>query len=289
MFKEYLQLIKPKIIFGNLISVTGGFLLASQGIINYELLSISLIGVSLVIASSCILNNIIDRDIDKKMERTKNRVLVKGTISIENSIIYAFILGLTGFYLLYYYVNLLSMLLAIIGFTIYVIVYSFYMKRRSIYSTLVGSIAGATPPVIGYCAVTNNLDTCALILSLIFGLWQIPHSYAIAILCLKDYQLANIPVLPVIKGISTTKNHIIFYIFIFFVFTSILTASGYASYQYLTISSLVSAIWFIIALLGYRTSDNNIWARQLFVFSIFTITVLSIMMSLDSIKLVNFN
>ncbi|PPI86336.1 heme o synthase [Candidatus Pantoea edessiphila] len=284
MFTQYLQLIKPKIIFGNLISVMGGFFLASQGSINYKLLIMCLIGESLVIASSCILNNIIDRDIDKKMERTKHRVLVRGLISTRASILSSLILGLLGIYLLYFNVNFLSTELTIIGFVVYVVIYSLYMKRRSIYSTIVGSIAGAIPPIVGYSAISNKIDACTVILALIFSLWQIPHSYAIAILCLKDYQIANIPVLPVIKGIEITKNHIVFYIVIFFISISMLSIGGYTNYSYLIVSSIVTLIWLIIALLGYKTSENNVWARQVFIFSIVTITVLSVMMSLDARK-----
>ncbi|MXP51373.1 heme o synthase [Pantoea sp. SoEX] len=281
MLKQYLQLVKPKIIFGNLISVAGGFLLASKGNINYKLLIISLLGVSLVIASSCILNNVIDCDIDQKMDRTKNRILAKNVISIKKVVFYSFMLGIKGLFLLYFYVNFISTLLAMLGAGIYVVVYSLYMKRRSIHSTLIGSIAGATPPIIGYCAVTNKFDICALILTLIFSLWQVPHSYSIAILFLKDYKLVNIPVLPAIKGITTTKHHIIFYIVLFIFSIFMLTISGYASYRCLFVSSLVSLIWFIIALSGYKTDNNEVWARQLFIFSIFTITVISIMISID--------
>ncbi|PPI88397.1 protoheme IX farnesyltransferase [Candidatus Pantoea edessiphila] len=286
MLKKYLQLIKPKIIFGNLISVIGGFLLASKGNVNYALFCNTIVSVALVIASSCILNNIIDRDIDKKMERTKYRILVSYSNSLKMIVFYAIILGISGFFLLYFNVNFLSMGLAVTGFIIYVFAYSLYMKRKSIHGTLIGSIAGAMPPAIGYCAVTNRFDICALILTSIFVLWQMPHSYAIAILCLNDYKLAKIPILPVIKGITTTKNHIIFYIMIFFVCMSMLTITGYTSYQYLIVSSVVSLLWFFIALSGYKTSNNIIWARQLFIFSVFTITVLSIMMSIDSIKLI---
>lgn len=281
MIKQYLQVTKPGIIFGNLISVVGGFLLASKGIIDYSLFIATIIGVSLVIASGCIFNNYIDRDIDKIMERTKNRVLVKGLISPKVTLIYASALGIAGIVLLYIATNILAMTLAIIGFIIYVGVYSLYMKRKSVYGTLIGSLSGAAPPVIGYCAVTGHFDIGALILLSIFSLWQMPHSYAIAIFRFKDYQTANIPVLPVIKGISVTKNHIILYILAFAVATLMLTLSGYAGYSYLIVASAVSIWWLGMALSGYKTSNDSIWARKLFVFSIVAITSLSVMMSVD--------
>jgi heme o synthase len=281
MIKQYLQVTKPGIIFGNLISVVGGFLLASKGVIDCPLFLATLIGVSLVVASGCVFNNYIDRDIDGIMERTKNRVLVKGLIDPKVSLIYASVLGIAGMLLLYVAANPLAMWLAVIGFVIYVGVYSLYMKRKSVYGTLIGSLSGAAPPVIGYCAVTGQLDMGALILLLIFSLWQMPHSYAIAIFRFKDYQAANIPVLPVIKGISVTKNHIILYILAFMVATLMLTLSGYAGYKYLVVAAAVSVWWLGMALRGYKATNDSVWARKLFVFSIIAITSLSVMMSVD--------
>ena len=281
MMKQYLQVTKPGIIFGNLISVVGGFLLASKGDIDYPLFIATLLGVSLVVASGCVFNNYIDRDIDSVMERTKNRPLVRGLIDPKISLVYASVLGIAGMVLLLVAANVVAMLIAGVGFVVYVGVYSLYMKRKSVYGTLVGSLSGAAPPVIGYCAVTGQFDTGALILLLIFSLWQMPHSYAIAIFRFKDYQAANIPVLPVIKGISVAKNHIILYIIAFMFATLMLAISGYAGYKYLIVAAAVSVWWLGMALSGYKTTNDRVWARKLFVFSIVAITSLSVMMSVD--------
>ena len=278
MFKRYLQVTKPGIIFGNLISVIGGFLLASKGHIDYPLFAWTLIGVSLVVASGCVFNNYIDRDIDRKMERTKNRVLVKGLIAPKTSLVYATLLGLAGFMLLWFGANPLACWLGVMGFVVYVGVYSLYMKRHS---TLIGSLSGAAPPVIGYCAVTGNFDSGALILLAIFSLWQMPHSYAIAIFRFKDYQAANIPVLPVVKGIAVAKNHITLYIVAFALATLMLSLGGYAGYKYLIVAAAVSVWWLGMALRGYKVEDDKVWARKLFGFSIIAITALSVMMSVD--------
>ena len=282
MMKQYLQVTKPGIIFGNLISVIGGFLLASKGSLDDPLFIATMVGVSLVVASGCVFNNYIDRDIDKVMERTKNRVLVKGLIAPKVTLTYATLLGLAGVALLYVAANPLAALLAVIGFIVYVGVYSLYMKRHSVYGTLIGSLSGAAPPVIGYCAVSNEFDAGALILLAIFSLWQMPHSYAIAIFRFKDYQAANIPVLPVVKGISVAKNHITLYIVAFMVATLMLSLGGYAGYKYLVVAAAVSVWWLGMALSGYKKAvDDRVWARKLFVFSIVTITCLSVMMSVD--------
>lgn len=280
--KQYLQVTKPGIIFGNLISVIGGFLLAAKGIIDYPLFIATLLGVSLVIASGCVFNNYIDRDIDRMMDRTKNRPLVKGLIAPKFCLIYATLLDIAGIALLYIATNALAALLAVIGFIIYVGIYSLYMKRKSVYGTLVGSLSGAAPPVIGYCAVADQFDMGALILLLIFSLWQMPHSYAIAIFRFKDYQTANIPVLPVIKGISVAKTHIFLYILAFMVATIMLTISGYAGYKYLIVAAAVNLWWLGMAISGFKNqNDDRLWARKLFIFSIVAITSLSVMMSID--------
>ncbi|WP_188474476.1 heme o synthase [Hafnia psychrotolerans] len=281
MIKQYLQVTKPGIIFGNLISVIGGFLLAAKGNIDFPLFLATLVGVSLVVASGCVFNNFIDRDIDRIMERTKNRALVKGLIPPKTTLVYATILGIVGFALLYIGANPLAMWLAVMGFVIYVGVYSLYMKRNSVYGTLIGSLSGAAPPVIGYCAVSGQFDTGALILLLIFSLWQMPHSYAIAIFRFKDYQAAGIPVLPVVKGISVAKHHITVYILAFMIATLMLTLSGYAGYKYLIVAGAVSIWWLGMALKGYKAENDIVWARKLFGFSIITIMSLSFMMSVD--------
>lgn len=281
MIKQYLLVTKPGIIFGNLVSVIGGFLLASKGSLDIPLFLATITGVSLVIASGCAFNNYIDRDIDCIMERTRNRVLVKGLISAKVTLVYAAVLGVAGFALLWFMANPLATLLAFMGFVVYVGLYSLWLKRTSVYGTLVGSLSGAAPPVIGYCAVTNQFDIAALILLLIFSLWQMPHSYAIAIFRFKDYQSASIPVLPVKYGISVTKSHILRYVVAFAVMTLMLTLSGYAGYTYFIVAVLIGIGWSAMAIAGFKTQNDQVWAKKLFIFSIVAITALSVMMSVD--------
>ncbi|MFP3013218.1 MAG: heme o synthase [Arsenophonus sp. NC-QC1-MAG3] len=281
--KQYLLVTKPGIVFGNLISIIGGFMLAAKGTIDYSLFIATLLGVSLVVSSGCVFNNYIDRDIDRMMERTKNRPLVKGLIAPKICLIYASILGISGITLLYIATNILAVLLTIIGFIIYVSIYSLYMKRKSVYGTLIGSLSGAAPPLIGYCAVADQFDLGALILLFIFSLWQIPHTYAIAIFRFKDYKTANIPVLPVIKGILVAKTHIFLYTLAFMVATIMLAITGYTGYKYLIVAATVSLFWIGMAISGFKNqNDDRLWARKLFIFSILAITTLSVMMSIDS-------
>lgn len=279
--KHFIQITKPGIIFGNVLSVAGGFFLASKGHVDIGLFLAAVIGTSLVVASGCVFNNCIDRDIDVKMERTKNRVLVQGLVSVKLALIYATVLGVVGVGLLYTKANALAALFAVIGFVIYVGFYSLYLKRRSVHGTLVGSLSGAMPPVIGYVAVSNTFDLAALTLLVMFSLWQMPHSYAIAIFRFNDYRAASIPVLPVKRGIRVAKRHILIYILAFLLATLMLTFGGYAGLNYLAVAAAMGMYWLYMAWTGYKAKDDIVWARKLFVFSIFTITALSVAMSLD--------
>jgi protoheme IX farnesyltransferase len=256
MLRHYLQLTKPGIIFGNLITVTGGFFLASKGHFDLALYLAVALGVSLIVASGCVFNNVIDRDIDIKMERTKNRALVIGLISPVHALIYASILGIVGLVLLYSISNQLAALLVVIGFIVYVGFYSLYLKRHSVYGTLIGSISGAMPPVIGY-------------------------SYAIAIFRFNDYAAASIPVLPVKDGILKAKKHIVAWVVAFTVATLLLTVFGYTGYVYFVVAAIMGVYWLYLAIIGFKTTDDTKWAKKLFMVSVIIITILSIMMSVD--------
>lgn len=281
MFRPYFLLTKPGIIFGNLITVTGGFFLASKGNFDLALYAAVALGVSLIVASGCVFNNVIDRDIDSKMERTKNRALVTGLISPVSALIYASILGIVGLTLLYTRTNLLSTELVLIGFVVYVGFYSLYLKRHSVYGTLIGSISGAMPPVIGYCAVSNHFDAAAAILLVSLSIWQMPHSYAIAIFRFNDYSAASIPVLPVKDGVLTAKKHIVAWIIAFTIATLMLTVMGYTGYVYFVVAAVMGAYWLYLAIIGFKTDDDTKWAKKLFLTSVIIVTILSIVMSVD--------
>ncbi|CAM3456858.1 heme o synthase [Shewanella violacea] len=280
--QAYVQVTKPGIIMGNLISVAGGFLLAAKGNVDSTLMLTTMIGLSLVVASGCAINNCIDRDIDAKMQRTRNRVTVTGKLSVRAVMIYGISLGVIGFGMLAIFTNSLAVLFAAIGYLVYVGVYSLYMKRHSVYGTLVGSFSGAVPPVVGYCAVRGEMDAGAVILLLMFSLWQMPHSYAIAIFRFNDYAAANIPVLPVAEGITKAKLHIVLYIAVFALVSALLPLAGYTGIAFMAVTCATSLWWLAMALKGYRHGINlQSWARQVFGFSIVTITALSVTMALD--------
>ncbi len=277
--KDYYFLAKPGIIYGNAIPAAAGFLLASKGHLNIGLFVATLFGLSFVIASACVLNNYIDRSIDENMVRTKNRALVKKIIPVGNAIIFATFLGIIGFLLLILLSNLLTAFIAFIGFFFYVVMYSIW-KRRSVHGTIVGSVAGAVPPVIGYTAVTNHIDAAAILLFLILVLWQMPHFYAIALYRLHDYVAANIPILPVKKGIHFTKITMIFYIIAFIVATCLLTVLHFTGYIYLVVALLLGLVWLGLSIKGLTVIDTAKWAKKMFFFSLIILLVLSLMIAL---------
>ncbi|WP_406667880.1 heme o synthase [Gallaecimonas sp. GXIMD1310] len=281
MIRKFIDITKPGIIFGNLISVAGGFFLAAKGSFEWLTLVSTLLGVSLVVASGCVFNNCIDRDIDKKMERTRERVLALGELPLSVALAYGLLLGVLGICVLALGTNGLAVTVTLAGFFIYVGLYSLLLKRHSVHGTLIGSFSGAAPPLAGYVAVSNELDLGAFILFMIFSLWQMPHSYAIAIFRLKDYSAASICVLPVAKGIGVTKKHIVAYIIAFLAASLLLTITGYTGYAYFVVALGLGTYWLHLAIKGYKTQDDTSWARKLFGFSILTVTLLSFMMSVD--------
>jgi protoheme IX farnesyltransferase len=279
--KVYLLVTKPGIILGNLIAAAGGFLLAAKGDIDTGLLLSTLLGLSLLMASSCVFNNTIDRHTDRKMARTRDRALATGRLSPQTAVLYATVLGTAGSTLLWVKATPLCLVMGLAGFAVYVGLYSLYLKPNTVYSVLIGSLAGTAPPLAGYCAVTSRFDMGAMLLLIIFVLWQVPHCYAIAVFRYRDYAAAGIPVLPVKKGVPATKKRIFGYTLAFMAAASMLTFGGYTGYLYLGVAIAMSGVWIYFACSGFRSGGNRGWARRLFACSVLTITVVCVMMSID--------
>jgi protoheme IX farnesyltransferase len=281
LIRAYYRLTKPGIIYGNAITAIGGYFLAAGKCFNPFIFFGVLFGLSFVIGSACVFNNYIDRNIDSKMARTKNRALAKKTIPYRHALVFGAFLGTLGFLILFLFTNPLTLLVAFIGFFAYVVVYSVW-KRRSEWGTVVGSISGAVPPVVGYCAVTHHLDGAAILIFLILCVWQMPHFYAIAIFRKNDYASASIPVLPIRQGIKQTKIQISLYILAFIIANALLTGFHYTGITYLIVMTIAGAYWFLRALQGFKTKENEKWARKLFFISLIEILVFSFMWSVTA-------
>ena len=237
---------------------------------------------ALVIGAGCVFNNIIDRDIDKLMERTKNRVLVQGLISANVAFFYAVLLGFLGFLVLYLATNLLTVELAFVGLFVYVGVYSLYLKRQSTYGTTIGGIAGAIPPMVGYAAITNQFNSGIVLLFFILFFWQMPHFYAISIYRLKDFSAASIPILPLKKNIHYTKIWMLLYIFAFTIASVLPSFFGYTGIIYAVVAFILGCTWFIRGVCGFSAENDSRWARKMFLFSILNIMILCLCMAIKT-------
>jgi protoheme IX farnesyltransferase len=277
---KYYFLTKPGIVYGNAMTAAAGFLLASNGHVNFWDLLILLLGTSLIIASACVFNNYIDRGIDAKMVRTKKRATASGKISALAVNLYGAVLGILGFAFLTQ-TNLITFVIGLTAFISYVILYG-YAKRKSMHGTLIGTIPGSAPLIAGYTAVTNSLDLAVLLLFLIMFTWQMAHFYSIAIFRLKDYQNAGIPVMPAARGIRFTKLQIIAYIFVFIIAVIDLSFFGYTGLSFLFVISGLGIYWLFKAIDGFKVRSDTKWARGMFGFSLIVLLALSVMISLNS-------
>lgn len=278
----YLALAKPGIIMGNAITAVAGFALASKDHFSFSLFLAMLFGISSVIGAACVFNNYIDRAADKKMARTKSRPLAQETIPTSHAIVYAAILGTLGLTLLGTTTNLTTLLVALTGLVVYVLWYSFW-KYRTVHATLIGSIAGAVPIVVGYTAANGTLDTGAYILFAMLVLWQMPHFFAIAIYRIDDYALASIPVLPIKRGLLATKIQMLLYIVAFTVSAILPTVYGYTGSLYFFAALILGLLWTALGIQGFKASNDKRWAYQMFRFSLVTITLLSALLSFSAI------
>jgi protoheme IX farnesyltransferase len=279
--KTYYRLAKPGIVYGNLLTAAAGFLLASRATIHPVILIALLVGMGLVMGSACVLNNIMDRGIDKKMKRTKTRALVTGEVSIANASVYALVMGLVGFTLLVLYTNWLTVTLGAAALFLYVVVYGI-AKRRTIYSTLIGTIPGAVPPVAGYVAVTNTFDGGAWLLLLALVVWQMAHFFSIAIYRQKEYKAAGLPIMSVKQGAEATKQQIIFYIALFIPVVLLFTYFSYTGIVFAIGMLLISGMWLARAVRGLKQVDDEKWARGMFGFSLKVLLVFCLLLSVDA-------
>lgn len=282
MFKQLVELTKPERTLANVITGLAGFLLASQWHIHYVLLIATLGGMSLIVASACVLNNYIDRNLDAKMPRTKKRVLVLKQLSPGVVLAYAVVLGIAGFVVLWQFVNGLVVVLGAIAYFDYIVLYG-YAKRHSVHSTIIGTISGAMPIAAGYCAVAGKIDAGAVILFLSMVCWQMPHFFAIAIFRMKDYKAGGIPVLPLVKGVYRTKVQIMLYTVLYVFATVSLSIFSRTGYVYAVVMSLIGADWLWRGLHGFRVDDDTVWARKMFFYSLKVLLVFCFMVAAGSV------
>lgn len=275
----YYQLTKPGVLYGNVLTAAAGFFLAAAGKVNWWLFVAAIVGMTLVIASACVINNYLDRDIDSIMERTKKRPSVTGVIVPLRILWFGIILGVLGFVDLLLWTNYLVVIIGVIGFTTYVWLYGALSKRRSIHGTLVGSVSGAMPIAGGYAAVAGRIDVGIIIVFLMLFFWQFPEFYSIAIYRRKEYAAAHVPVMSVVKGVNSTIRQIFVYTVLYVVSTLLLTIFRYTGIVYFVVMGVVGLYWIYLAYQGFGHKKPEVWAKQMFRFSMWTILLLCVMVS----------
>ena len=266
----YYALTKPGIVISNSLTTVAGFLFAASMVPAVWLAGLGVVaGTALIIASACVINNIIDRKIDIRMERTKKRSLVTGTISVPRAVTFAVLMGLVGFALLIFLTNTLTVIIGIIAYVFYIVIYG-YAKRTSEHGTLVGTVPGALPPVAGYVALTNQLDLAALLLFLLLVAWQMAHFYAIAIYRRKEYAKAKVPILTVVRGNKPAMEQMVIYIAAFVLIAANFTIAGYTGALFAVMMVAIGSMWFLRALKALPLKDAALEksARKLFGFSL---------------------
>ncbi|WP_397382329.1 heme o synthase [Paenibacillus sp. SORGH_AS_0338] len=277
--KAFFDTIKVGIIKSNLIAVIAGLCMALY-VFNESVwgqivpIILAMVGSTLIIASAGAFNNLYDRDIDAIMERTRTRPTVTGQVDTKVGLIIGFTMTILGAIVLYM-ATPMAAVFGILGLFLYVVPYTMWTKRTTVYNTEVGSLSGAVPPLIGWCAISQDLghfEIWALVVTML--LWQMPHFYGIAIRRFDEYKAAGVPMLPIVKGIKRTYIQTNVYI-VLLLFSSFLfwTLSPYVT----LVSFLVTLAWLYLSVSTFKKYENKKWSHKMFIFSINHITIIFLM------------
>ena len=278
--KNYYELCKPNVVLMMLITAFVGSLLASKTLAPLYLIALAMLGIGLCASSAAVINQIIDRKADANMNRTENRPIPQGEVSPLNASIFAFVLGSLGTAILVLYVNTLTALLTLASLIGYAFVYTVYLKRATPQNIVIGGLAGAAPPLLGWTAVTNSVDPNSLLLVLIIFAWTPPHFWALAIHRKDDYAKENIPMLPVTHGVQFTKLQIILYTIIL-ILVSLLPFIVMMSGIFYFISAIILGAIFLYYSLRLYFDKNNERAFPTFVYSIYYIFLIFVALLVD--------
>lgn len=277
--KAFFDTIKVGIIKSNLIAVIAGLCMALY-VFNESVwgqivpIILAMVGSTLIIASAGAFNNLYDRDIDAIMERTRTRPTVTGQVDTKVGLIIGFTMTILGAIVLYM-TTPMAAVFGILGLFLYVVPYTMWTKRTTVYNTEVGSLSGAVPPLIGWCAISQDLghfEIWALVVTML--LWQMPHFYGIAIRRFDEYKAAGVPMLPIVKGIKRTYIQTNVYI-VLLLFSSFLfwTLSPYVT----LVSFVVTLAWLYLSVSTFKKYENKKWSHKMFIFSINHITIIFLM------------
>ncbi len=278
----FVALTKPRIIELLLITTVPTMVVADGGIPSVWLIVATVAGGALAAGGANTFNMYIDRDIDRLMERTKGRPLVTGEVSPTEALVFAFVLEIVAFAWLWGFVNLLSALLAVSATLFYVFVYSLWLKRSTKSNIVIGGAAGAVPVLVGWSAVTNQLDWPPLVLFAIIFVWTPPHFWALAIRYKEDYAAADVPMLPVVASLKTTASRIVLYTLLLWGLTLVFAPVAGMGWLYLGAAVLLGGVFAGLAIRVFIKPEPQ-RAMRLFGWSITYVTLLFAAMAVDEV------
>ena len=280
LLRSYYELCKPNVVYMMLICAFVGMLLAEESVSSFGYLFVSLTGIAFCAASAAAVNQVIDRNTDASMTRTDQRPLPQGELSPTHASLFALIIGILGALILYLYVNTLTMILTLSSLVGYAFIYTIYLKRATPQNIVIGGLAGAAPPLLGWSSITNTIDPYALLLVLIIFVWTPPHFWALAIYRKDEYAKESIPMLPVTHGVAFTKLQIVLYTIILFI-VSVLPYAVLMSGEIYLFSALILSTIFIYYSINLYFSNDDKDAMRTFQFSIYYIFLIFLALLID--------
>ena len=280
LIKSYYLLCKPNVVYMMLICAFVGMLLAEDSVSSISKICIALFGIALCSGSAAAINQVIDRKADAAMTRTDQRPLPQGELSAFNASCFAFVIGVLGALILYFFINTLTMVLTLASLIGYAFIYTVYLKRATPQNIVIGGLAGAAPPLLGWASISNSIDPYALLLVLIIFVWTPPHFWALAIYRKEEYAKESIPMLPVTHGVAFTKLQIVLYTIILFIVSILPYVVLMSGEIYLVSSVILSSIFLYYSIKLYITDDDSV-AMKTFNFSIYYIFLIFIALLAD--------
>jgi heme o synthase len=272
---DLMSLFKAIVLIANVLPVFTGLWLAmyftNTSITDkLDVVIMTIIGSTLVMAGALVLNNWYDADIDAVMDRTKKRPTVTGAITLNVVLTMGIILTIIGFILLLF-TTVEATIYALAGWFTYVVLYTMWSKRRYTFNTLIGSVSGAVTPLIGWAAIDSSLHIVPIVLFFILFIWQMPHTFAIAIKKCEEYRAAGVAMLPVVRGFSNTKKQIVLYIGCLLPLPFLLESLGT---PFIVLATLLNIGWLGMSVSRYFMKDQLKWAHMNFIYSVNYITIL---------------
>jgi protoheme IX farnesyltransferase len=279
-WRDYYEMTKPRVVMLLLLTALVGMCLATQTWIDPQVLVFGMLGIGLLSSSAAVINHVVDHKIDSLMARTFNRPVATGKVSPKRAVIFAFVLGAIGFVSLALFVNMLTAWLTLASLVGYAFIYTSYLKRATPQNIVIGGLAGAAPPLLGWTAVTGDIHAHALLLVLIVFTWTPPHFWALAIHREKDYAKAKIPMLPVTHGIAFTKTCVLLYTVLLCLVCFLPYLVDMSGLIYLIGSTILNAGFMYYAIkLKYKPTETT--AMDTFKFSILHLMILFVVLLAD--------